>query len=306
MTPPSRSKYRTVSGVVLLDKPTGLTSNQALQRVKHLFNAEKAGHTGSLDPLASGLLPICLGEATKISGFLLDADKAYVTEARLGVTTDTGDADGQVIRQRDVPQLNIEQIEVVLNRFRGDIQQVPPMHSALKQNGQPLYKLAHRGESVERTARPVTIYSLELESFVSPVLRLRVRCSKGTYIRSLVEDIGEALGCGAHVTMLRRTAVAGATLATAHTLDQLQAIAAEGVAALDAQLIDMQDMLSAWPRVDLDAVGVYRLTSGLGVWLDQPPAPGLIWLHGPDHRLLGIGLVEDTGRIVPKRMLKHE
>ncbi|MEK6749852.1 MAG: tRNA pseudouridine(55) synthase TruB [Pseudomonadota bacterium] len=299
------TKRREVNGVILLDKPSGITSNAALQFVKRLYNADKAGHTGSLDPLASGLLPICLGEATKISTFLLDADKAYAVECRLGITTDSGDADGQVLVERPLPVLTIDAIEGVIARFRGKIMQVPPMHSAIKRAGQPLYRLAHKGITVAREARPVTIYALVLEAYTPPLLRLAVRCSKGTYIRSLVEDIGAALGCGAHVTVLRRTAVAGATLAQAHTPDQLSVLAAQGVAMLDDQLVAMEDMLADWPRVHLDAEAVYRLTSGQGVALPARPRQDLIWLYGPGQRLLGIGEVEKSGRIVPKRMLKH-
>ncbi len=199
---------RPVHGILLLDKPNGGSSNHALQRAKRLFGASKAGHTGSLDPLATGMLPICFGEATKLSAFLLDADKGYETTLKLGVTTNSADSDGEVLETRQVPEdLTAERFAQVCERFVGDLMQVPPMVSAIKIDGQRLYKLAREGKEVERPPRPVTIFSLEVLSFSGDSARLSVRCSKGTYIRSLVTDIGEALGCGAHVTALRRTFV---------------------------------------------------------------------------------------------------
>ena len=202
-----RNRGRQVNGGLLLDKPIGITSNAALQRVKRLFNANKAGHTGSLDPLATGMLPLCLGEATKISSFLLSADKEYRACLKLGVITDSADAEGNVVETRPVADYSESRVREVLKRFLGESSQIPPMHSAIKQNGQPLYKLAHQGIEVERKARDITIYSLELLRFEGDELEIAVRSSKGTYIRTLSEDIGEALGCGAHITALRRTGV---------------------------------------------------------------------------------------------------
>ena len=218
---------RNVSGVLILDKPRGMSSNAALQKVRWLLNAEKAGHTGSLDPLATGVLPLCFGEATKFSQYLLDADKGYETLARLGVTTTTGDAEGEVLEERQVT-VGREALEAVLPRFRGEIEQVPPMYSALKKDGQPLYKLARAGEVVEREARSVTIARLELLAFEAPCATLAVSCSKGTYIRTLVEDIGRELGCGAHVAALRRTQAGPFGLAQAVTLEELVQVHAEG------------------------------------------------------------------------------
>ena len=189
-----RTKGRPVNGIVLLDKPKGLTSNQALQKVKHLFDAKKAGHTGSLDPLATGMLPICLGEATKVSGFLLEADKRYLTRCRLGIRTDSADADGNIIAERDYRGLTAAQIEAVLPEFRGDIDQMPPMHSALKVNGVPLYKLAHQGQEIEPKSRRLHIFELQLQSFETAFAEFSVHCSKGTYVRTLIDDIGERLG----------------------------------------------------------------------------------------------------------------
>ena len=218
---------RNVSGIILLDKPLGFTSNAALQKVRWLLNAEKAGHTGSLDPLATGVLPLCFGEATKFSQYLLDSDKGYETLAQLGKTTTTADAEGEVLQERPVT-VGQADIEAVLPKFRGQISQIPPMYSALKRDGQPLYKLARAGEVVEREPRSVTIARLELLAFEGDTARLAVDCSKGTYIRTLVEDIGEQLGCGAYVAELRRTQAGPFTLAQTVTLEELEAVHAEG------------------------------------------------------------------------------
>ena len=222
----------TPSGILLLDKPRGLTSNAALGRAKRILGIKKAGHTGTLDPMATGLLVLCFGEATKVSGFLLDADKAYRAEATLGVTTDSEDAEGQILEERPVPDLEKAALETVLDRFRGPIDQVPPMHSALKHQGKRLYELARQGETVERPPRQVTIHSLELLDWTTPKLSLNVRCSKGTYIRSLVRDIGEVIGCGAHLSALRRTESAPFNLDNAITLETLNEMTAEEARAL--------------------------------------------------------------------------
>ncbi|HCL74631.1 MAG TPA: tRNA pseudouridine(55) synthase TruB, partial [Pseudomonas sp.] len=238
---------RAVSGIILLDKPRGFTSNAALQKVRWLLNAEKAGHTGSLDPLATGVLPLCFGEATKFSQYLLDADKGYETLAQLGVTTTTADAEGEVVERKPV-DVSREQLETILPRFRGDIQQVPPMYSALKRDGQPLYKLARAGEVVEREPRSVTIARLELLSLEADKARLAVACSKGTYIRTLVEDLGRELGCGAHVAELRRTQAGPFELSQTVTLEALEQAHAEGGAeAVDAFLQPVDSGLEHWP-----------------------------------------------------------
>lgn len=222
-----RRKGRNISGILLLDKPMGITSNAALQQVKRLFNACKAGHTGSLDPLATGVLPLCFGEATKFSQFLLDADKHYRARVRLGVTTDSGDADGKVLETKPVPEITDEALEQALDNYRGEITQVPSMFSALKVDGQPLYKLARQGVEVEREARPVTIYELEVQDRSGDELTLDVRCSKGTYVRTLAEDIGRELGCGAHVAGLRRLAAGPFKIEETVSIQQLEELMSE-------------------------------------------------------------------------------
>ena len=219
-----RKSGRDIDGMLLLDKSPGMSSNGAVQRVKRLYSANKVGHTGSLDPIATGLLPLCLGEATKLSGFLLDTDKRYFVKVRLGRTTATADTEGETLEEKPVPMLDTQAIEAVLQRFRGDIAQVPPMYSALKHKGKKLYELARKGLEVEREARRVSIYELTLLGFGSDFLELDVHCSKGTYIRSLAQDIGMEIGCGAHVEQLRRTAVGGFTLDQSVTLEKLEAL----------------------------------------------------------------------------------
>ena len=299
-----RQRGRPVSGILLLDKPRGMTSNEALQRVKRLYRAQKAGHTGSLDPLATGLLPICLGEATKVSGFLLSADKEYRAVCRLGVRTSSGDADGEVLETRPVPPLDPARVEAVLARFRGEIRQVPPMHSAIKRGGVPLYKLAHAGQEVPREARTVTIHRLELESLRENELVLHVRCSKGTYIRTLAEDIGEALGCGAHIVALERIGVGPFDARDMVPLARLEALAAEeGVAALDRLLLPVDAALRGWPRVDLTETAAYYLRKGQPVFVPGVGVSGWVRLYGPEGAFLGMGTVLDDGRVAPKRLV---
>lgn len=299
-----RRNRRSVSGILLLDKPAGMTSNRALQKVKWLYQARKAGHTGSLDPLATGLLPICLGEATKISGFLLDADKQYRVRLRLGAVTDTGDADGDVIEQRPVPELDAEHIEAALAPLRGHIQQVPPMYSALKHEGQRLYKLARQGREVERPPRAVTIHRLELLVHAGDELELLVDCSKGTYVRSLVEDLGQALGCGAYVIALRRTALAPFTEPRMIPLDELAELE-EDLTALDALLLPVDAGLANWPEVQLDADSAHYVSQGQAVFVPRAPSSGWVRLRGPE-RFMGMGQVLNDGRIAPKRLMNLE
>lgn len=301
-----RNRGRNVNGVLLLDKPTGITSNAALQKVKRLFNANKAGHTGSLDPLASGLLPICLGEATKISGFLLSADKEYHAVCKLGVTTDSGDADGEVRETRPVGGICVAEVQEVLEGFLGQSQQTPPMHSAIKRNGQPLYKLAREGVEVAREPREITIHSLDLIRLEGDELELAVRCTKGTYIRVLAEDIGEALGCGAHVSALRRTGVGALHDQPIHTLEELQAVDAEGgPAALDALLLPMESTLPDWPQVRLSEDASFYLCQGQPVFVPQLKDRGWVRLYAGNERFLGLGTVLDDGRVAPKRLLSN-
>lgn len=291
-----------IHGIVLLDKPVGLSSNAALQTVKRLYQARKAGHTGSLDPLASGMLPICLGEATKFAGFLLDTDKRYRTVCRLGVTTTTGDSEGEVIAVKPVAGFTKPQVEEVLSRFTGPLLQIPPMYSALKQAGQPLYRLARRGLSVERTPREVVIHSLKLLRYEGEELELEVSCSKGTYIRTLAEDIGAALGCGAHVTALRRLSVGGFSEGQMHSLEDLQRLAVQGADVLEQALLPMQCVLQHWPEVSLTDDAAYYLGLGQAVRVAAAPQDGWVTLYSRQG-FLGIGQVLADGRVAPKRLI---
>lgn len=298
-------RNRPVNGVLLLDKPVGLSSNAALQRVKRLYQARKAGHTGSLDILASGLLPICLGEATKLSGLLLDADKAYEFTARLGVTTRTGDAEGEVLRTRPVGYLEEAAVNAVLQRFCGEIEQIPPMYSALKRGGQPLYRLARQGLEVERQPRRVVIRALRLVSLENESLTCQVRCSKGTYIRTLAEDIGEALGVGAHVVALRRTAAGPYEAAQMMALEALQERAGQGLAALDAVLLPVDSAIAGWPVLQVQGDAAHYLRLGQAVLVPRAPARGWVRLYeGAENRFLGIGEVLDDGRVAPRRLIR--
>jgi tRNA pseudouridine55 synthase len=296
----TRIERRAIDGILLLDKPEGISSNAALQRAKRMLNARKAGHTGSLDPLATGLLPLCFGEATKISAFLLDADKRYRVTVKLGATTTTGDREGEVLQVRPVEGVDLGRVETVLARFRGDIEQVPPMYSALKHQGQRLYKLARQGVDVERPARPVTIFELNLLSWSSPELELDVRCSKGTYIRSLAEDIGEALGTGAHVTVLRRTGLGPFTGERMYRLEELEK---EAPQALPDLLLPIDAALKGWPQVELSEDAAFYLCQGQAVFAPQVTAEGDVRLYRQGAGFLGIGTVLADGRVAPKRLL---
>lgn len=298
-----RHRGREVHGILLLDKPQGITSNKALQKVKYLYHAAKAGHTGSLDPLATGMLPICFGEATKISNYLLNADKAYEVSCQLGVRTDSADADGIVIETREVPPLNEARINEVLSGFKGEISQVPPMHSALKQNGVPLYKLAHQGIEVQREARQVTIYDLQLCQLASPSMSLKVRCSKGTYVRTLVEDIGEALGCGAHITALRRTQVGPFQDQGMVSMQTLEQYAETKQGQLDQCLLPIDDGLSDWPAINLSANAGFYLQQGQAVFLPNISGQGYVRLYDVNQQFIGIGEILSDGKIAPKRLM---
>ncbi|MBQ0743965.1 MAG: tRNA pseudouridine(55) synthase TruB [Pseudomonas sp.] len=299
-----RSKRRDIDGVLIFDKPLGMSSNNALQKVRWLFNAAKGGHTGSLDPLASGVLPLCLGEATKFSQYLLDADKAYVTEARLGMTTTTGDAEGDVLESKPV-NVTLEQVESFLPQFTGDILQIPPMYSALKHEGQPLYKLARAGETVERKPRSVTINQLKVLGLEGDRLRLEVHCTKGTYIRTLVEDLGNSLGCGAHVSELRRIQAGPFDLSKAVTLEELEALHAEGGhLALDHLLMPSDCGLQDWPEVELTEQTAYYLNHGQAVRVPGSPAFGMVRLRDQNGQFIGIGEMTDDARVAPKRLMR--
>ncbi|APQ13042.1 pseudouridine synthase [Pseudomonas oryzihabitans] len=295
---------RQVHGVLVLDKPRGFSSNAALQKVRWLLNAEKAGHTGSLDPLATGVLPLCFGEATKFSQYLLDADKGYSTVAQLGVTTTTGDAEGEVLERRAV---NVDEatIQAALPAFRGEIEQIPPMYSALKRDGQPLYKLARAGEVVEREARSVTIARLELLALQEDRATLEVACSKGTYVRTLVEDLGARLGCGAHVAELRRTQAGPFGLAQAVSLEELEAAHAEGGAeALDRFLLPVDSGLEHWPLVQLTQHSAYYWLHGQPVRAANAPKFGLMRVQDDQGRFIGIGEMNDEGQVAPRRLIR--
>lgn len=299
-----RSPRVPIDGVLLLDKQAGLSSNDALMQAKRLLNARKAGHTGTLDPFATGLLPLCFGEATKFAQDLLDADKTYETVVHLGVRTSTGDTEGEVVQSHEV-ELAQPQIEAALTQFRGEIQQVPPMHSALKRDGKPLYEYARAGLTLEREARRVAIHELVLLEYRAPLLKLRVSCSKGTYIRVLGEDIGAALGCGAHLRALRRTAVGTLTIERAVTLEQLAGLSEPARA---ASLAPVDALLSTFPEVTLDAELARRFLHGqrLALGKEGIPVPGTTGrvrvYRDAKRQLLGTGLVSDSGVLSPERL----
>lgn len=301
-----REKGRIVNGVLLLDKAIGISSNGALQEVKRLFNARKAGHTGSLDPLATGMLPICFGDATKFSQFLLDADKSYETTAKLGVITDSGDAEGEVIERRVIEDFSAEQLSDVLKKFRGDQLQIPSMFSAIKQKGRPLYELARQGIQVPREPRPITIFDLELIKATTDELALSVRCSKGTYIRSLVEDIGLALGCGAHVIALRRTAVANFTQEQMVRAERLKALFEKNDGELLNQfLLPVDTMLQAMPELKLTEQASFYLKKGQAVDIPETNLQGDVRLYDHDHTFIGVGTLQPNSRLQPKRLIAH-
>ncbi|MGQ0287163.1 tRNA pseudouridine(55) synthase TruB [Pasteurellaceae bacterium 22721_9_1] len=301
-----RKKGRDIDGIFLLDKPQGISSNDIMQKVKRLFNANKAGHTGALDPLATGMLPICLGEATKFSQFLLDSDKRYLVTAKLGERTDTSDADGQVVQVRE---LNVEtsQILTALDDFRGDILQVPTMFSALKHNGKPLYQYARQGIVVEREARPITIFELKFIEYQAPYLTLEVHCSKGTYIRTLVDDLGEKLGCGAHVTMLRRVAVAQYPRDKMMSFEELQHLAENAsLDELDKQLLPMDTAVANLPELCLDQQQTKAVGFGQRVKFENPQQLfGPVRLFSPENVFLGVAEVDQHNIIRPSRMVNY-
>jgi tRNA pseudouridine55 synthase len=300
-----RTIFRPLDGILLLDKPAGLSSNQALQRVRHLLRAEKGGHTGALDPLATGLLPLCFGEATKIAGLLLGSRKAYEAEVILGLTTDTDDADGLPLRERPVPELDRATVDAALQPFIGRIRQRPPIYSALKQGGEPLYAKARRGEAIEVPEREVDVDAIELQALDGPRLRLSVTCGSGTYIRSLARDLGEVLGCGGHIAALRRTWVDPFRSPDMLTLDQLLALfEAGGEAALETRLLPVEAGLSHWPSLALDPEQARRL--GQGQVLPMPGSDPVETVNITDlnGRSLGLGELREDGQLRPRRLFR--
>lgn len=299
-----RKRGRDIHGVFLLDKPEGVSSNDIMQKVKRLFQANKAGHTGALDPLATGMLPICLGEATKFSQFLLDSDKRYLVTAKLGERTDTSDAEGQVVETRAV---NVTESDILarLDLFRGDILQVPTMFSALKHNGKPFYEYARAGITVEREARPITIFELKFIEYQAPFLTLEVHCSKGTYIRTLVDDLGETLGCGAHVTMLRRTAVSNYPASEMMPIEDLQLLAESfPLKALDRLLLPMDTAVSNLAKIKLTAEQTKAVSFGQRVKFDnENKIYGLVRLFSDSDQFLGVAEITEDNVIRPNRMV---
>ena len=289
-----------------MDKPAGISSNDVVQQARRLFGAQKVGHTGSLDPLATGVLPLCFGEATKFSQYLLDANKTYWTRIRLGVSTETGDADGEVIAQVDATAITQTQVSDALETFVGEIEQIPSMYSALKHQGQPLYKLARQGIEVERAPRTVTIYSAELLQFAEAYIELRVHCSKGTYIRSLAEDLGAALGCGGHVSALRRLAAGPYAEAQAVTLEQVSEIG--DAQEMDALLLPVASAVGSWPSVRLHEDTAHYVRQGQPVQVAHAPTHGWVQIFesAEEDRFLGVGEVLTDGRIAPRRLVASD
>jgi tRNA pseudouridine55 synthase len=295
-------KGRDITGIIVVDKPTGRSSNHVLQQVKRLFDAKKAGHTGNLDPLATGVLPICLGEATKVSSYLLDSDKQYQVTCQLGIVTDSGDSDGKVLATNPVPVFIEQDLLDLISKFTGEQDQVPPMFSALKHQGQPLYKLARQGIEVERKSRRITIYDIQLFSMTIDSFTLDVRCSKGTYIRTLVEDISHALGCGGHVTMLHRVAAAGYQIEQAVTVEQLELLAEQGLQSLDATLLPTEDALPDWPTISVADDLVTALRFGQTIKVDQSFESAQVRLFDLNKQFLGLGEMSEQGIVAPKRV----
>jgi len=295
--------------MIVVDKPSGASSNDAVQRAKQLYRAQKVGHTGSLDPLATGVLPLCFGEATKFSQYLLDSDKKYWVRIKLGVRTDSGDADGQVVETRDVVGVDATAVERVLDEFRGEIEQIPSMFSAIKHQGQPLYKLARRGIEVERKSRPVTIYSNELVAFESDEFELEIHCSKGTYVRTIAEEIGEKLGCGAHVCALRRRKAGPYDESDIMSFAELEQCREEGgYDALDALLLPVETAVRDWPVVSLSDATAFYIRQGQPVIVPHAPTAGRVQLieqstDGSKQMFIGVGEILDDGRVAPRRLV---
>jgi len=306
----ARKKFRgrNLSGLLLLDKPPGLTSNQALQEVKKIFFAKKAGHTGSLDPIATGILPICFGEATKFSQFLLDTDKKYQITCRLGTKTTSQDSQGEITETLAVPDLTPEQIKKELKNFLGPQMQTPPMHSAIKVNGKPLYKLAHQGKEIERQARPIEIYSFEMVKILDKqTLLLEVHCSKGTYARTLIADLGDNLGCGAHVSGLRRTGFGAFNIEETVSMDKIHELyrQQDDFTGLNKLILPVDETLRNIDKIELSPDEKFYILQGQPIQVNQPVKEGLLRMYFKDE-FIGIGQILDDGRLGPKRLIKRE
>lgn len=305
MAKKSKNFFRDINGILLLNKPLGLSSNAALQRARYLFNAKKAGHTGSLDPQASGVLPLCFGEATKVSGYLLNSDKRYITTVQLGQTTTTGDTEGDILSSIPVTDISDNTLETVLAQFTGKIVQIPPMYSALKHNGTPLYKLARKGIEVKRKQRDITIYDLTLLARTHDTLILDIQCSKGTYIRTLAQDIGEALGFGAYITHLERTHVSPFDCSKTYTLEELQRLTEQdNKALLYSALLPIDRALSEYPKIILNDDDSTRVKHGLKVTRDDIPHSPHIRMYHESGEFIGIGRLSSDNLLAPKRMMR--
>ena len=296
---------RNINGVLLLDKPLGFSSNQALQKVKWLYQAAKAGHTGTLDPLATGLLPICLGEATKFAQYVTDADKTYFATIQLGATTTTGDAEGEVLSTAPV-KVSQSQFQAASQQFIGEISQIPPMYSALKHEGKALYEYAREGVDIARQPRLIRIQNIVVDKFEVDVAQITVICSKGTYIRTLAEDIGAQLGCGAHLIGLRRTETAGYLLPQAISIEQLECMSIE---ARDALLLPVDSAIDSVPKTILNADAAYYMMQGQAVWMASNTRPNIslgsdLRLYDENNIFLGLGFLQSDGKIAPKRLIK--
>ena len=291
-----------VDGLLLLNKPPGMTSNRALQAVKRLLNAKKAGHTGSLDPAATGMLPLCFGEATKVCAYLLNADKTYRVTARLGIATDTGDADGQEVSTAPIPEMSTDDWDVILQVFVGESMQVPPMYSALKKDGKRLYELARKGETVEREPRPITLHEIRLLECAGSRLVFRVACSKGTYIRTLVEDIARRAGTVAHTSRLHRESVGHFRSEDMLDLTAVEALAEEGQPVLRGRLLPPDVALPDFPPVSLDQSAGVRFSGGQAVAVAEESRTGLARVYGAGQRFLGVGELSGDGQLAPRRV----
>lgn len=298
-----RNLGRPVTGILLYDKPAGITSNTALQQVKRIYQARKAGHTGSLDPLATGLLPLCLGEATKVSAFLLDADKRYQVQVHLGIATNTADSEGEVIATAAWEHIIEEHIRSLLPKFLGTIEQTPPMYSALKYKGERLYNLARQGIEVERQPRQITIYNLELIAWNPPEFSLNLHCSKGTYVRTLAEDLGRAAGSCAHVSALRRLEVGPYSDANIVSQEMLETAARNSFEALDALLLPAHSAIAHWPELKVSESTAFYLKQGQSVLIPQAPTTGWVRLYTKSGAFFGVGVLLDDGKVQPKRLL---
>ena len=300
---PGRGKGRNVNGIILLDKAKGESSNYALQRIKRLFHAKKAGHTGSLDPLATGVLPLCLGEATKISQFLLDSDKRYMAKVKLGERTDSGDSEGVVIDVQRRIDVDYDAVVQTLTKFEGEIKQLPPMYSALKHHGVPLYKLARKGISIKRKVRAVTIHKIGLMNFDNNIAEIDVTCSKGTYIRTLADDLGQELGCGAHVIELRRLQAGVFSIDQCRGSNELEKIKESfGLSGLDKVIVPMERAVEKLPEVVLASETARDIRNGQAVSFHELPKSGLVRLYEKEN-FIGIGIVNADGEVAPKRLV---